>query len=154
MAHYRNTERLRALLKKHQSKIPQHGNGFSTFRGEASPPCSHRLTRSECTPLPTGSQRLLTCIPLLWLRAASFTLLTGLMFNIFFFTPMTIKGQRGTRCWPALAPIAPAPPPSLSVTRGSQHSSVNRMIAAATQQQLKSSTDAQPGCLGITKDQT
>lgn len=70
MAHYQNTERLQALLKKHQSENSPTLHWFLYFQGWnlESLPCSNWLRpTSECTLLSTGSQRLLTCIPLHWL---------------------------------------------------------------------------------------
>lgn len=98
MAHYQNTERLQALLKKHQSENSPTLHWFLYFQlwNLGSLPCSDWLR--PWTPLSTGSQRLLTCIPLHCLWGASLTLFSGLIFNIFFhFILLTIKRQRKRR---------------------------------------------------------
>lgn len=113
MAHYQNTERLQALLKKHQSENSPTLHWFLYFQGWnlESLPCSNwrRLT-SECTPLSAGSQRLLTCIPFHWLWGASFTLLNGLIFNIFFFFHPADNKQTEEVSLTGF-PHEPAPPP-------------------------------------------
>lgn len=138
MAHYQNTERLQALLKKHQSENSPTFRWFLYFQGWnlESLPCSDWLgPTSECTPLSTGSQRLLTCIPLHWLYGAGFTLLNGLIFNIFFFfTLLTINRQRKC-CWlasphePCASASSPSPllvtPPDLQLSASQRSHQLN-----------------------------
>lgn len=131
MAHYQNTERLRALLKKHQSKNSPTLHWFLYFQGWnlESLPCGDGLRpASDCTWLSTGSQRLLTCIPLHWLWGANFTLFNSLIFNIFLLLhPADNKTDR-KRCriasrmnhTPPLCPhhrsSSPARPAAFSIT--------------------------------------
>lgn len=142
MAHYQNTEREQALLKKHQSKNSPTLHWFLHFQGWnlESVLCRDWLRpASQCALLSAGSQRLLTCIPLHWLRGASFTLSNGLIFNFFFsFTPLT-KDRRRVAAWlPTWASASALSPPSLFVTRQTcsfQHhrGRVSRIIEAVKQ---------------------
>ena len=113
MAHDQNTERLQALLKKHQSENTPTSHWVSlTSRGETweSLPCSDWPT-SECTVLSTGSRSLLTCIPLHRLRGAGFTLLNAVIFNIFLLFFPRLKINKTEEVLLPGFPHEPAPPP-------------------------------------------
>lgn len=151
MAHYQNTERLQALLKKHQSENSPTCTGFSTSSSRRwnleSVPRS-QLLNAHRSPLEVKD-----CWPVYHYTDSEAPLLHSSMvwYSIFFFLLSLLTIKRQAKCW------CPAPPAWTSATCPHHRSPspcqtcgfrrhrgrVNRIIEAVKQLQSTSKADAQ-----------